>query len=101
MQVGQAMRRRIMAEDPAGEGGSAPFHQRTPSRKEIDFVSKHLGGVAIESKYIESGRWRGAAATLEASAWQGILATRNVLDVPDPSSAWAVPACMLAYLIDT
>ncbi len=40
------------------------------------------------------GRW--------AEGFAGILATRNVLDTSGPQPrAWAVPAAMLAFLIDT
>ena len=74
---------------------------RTPARNEVDFVSTALQGVAIEAKYTEGRRWRGAAATVDASAFDGVLATRNVLDCNDPKRAWAVPAGMLAYLLDT
>lgn len=75
------------------------FRVRTASRKEIDFVSEHLGGVALEGKYTE-GAWRSEAATVSASTWDGILATRNVLETEGKDSAWAVPACLLAYLLD-
>lgn len=101
MQLGNAVRRRIVSEAPASLTDHAVFHVRTPSRKEIDFVSAHLGGVAIEGKYTE-GAWRSEAATVDASAWSGLLATRNVLDLPlDRAKAWAVPASMLAYVLDT
>ena len=76
------------------------FYVRTPTRKEIDFVSADFGGAAIEGKYTEGGRWRSEAATVNASPWDGVLVTRNVLDV-DGDDAWAVPAGILACLIDT
>jgi hypothetical protein len=38
---------------------------------------------------------------VEASPWSGILATRSVLDTSSTDGAWAVPAGILAYLIDT
>ncbi len=101
MQLGLAVRRRILAEGLASLSDDFLFFERTPSRKEIDFVAEALGGVALEGKYISSGRWRSEAATVEASAWKGILATHNVLDIGDQSRAWAVPAGLLAYLIDT
>jgi hypothetical protein len=52
-------------------------------------------------KYIETGRWRGEAVTVNASDWAGVLTTRNVLDCADPAGAWAVPAGILAALVDT
>lgn len=37
---------------------------------------------------------------IDASEWDGILCTRNVLDL-DRDQAWAVPAALLAYTLDT
>jgi hypothetical protein len=79
---------------------SCGWRPRSASWPRIDFVSERLGGVALEGKYTE-GAWRSADATVNASAWDGILLTRNVLDTADPDSAWAVPASVLAYVIDT
>lgn len=101
MQIGLSVRRRILTDGLAALSDDFLFFQRTPSRKEIDFLAEALGGAAIEGKYIESGRWRGEAATVDASPWNGILVTRNVLDTSDKERAWAVPAGILAYLIDT
>lgn len=100
MQLGNAIRRRIFADAPRSPNDHLLFHVRTPTRKEIDFVSEHLAGVAIEGKYTE-GAWRSAAATVNASEWSGILATRNVLEIPAAhADAWAVPAAFLAYVLD-
>ena len=100
MQVGNAVRRRIFSEAPISLTDHSVFHVRTPTRKEIDFVSEHLGGVAIEGKYTE-GSWKSEAATVDASPWSGLLATRNVLEFPaDPAKTWAVPAAMLTYVLD-
>ena len=74
---------------------------RTPARKEIDFVGEHLGGVAVEGKYTQSS-WLSEAATVNASSYTGILATRNLLDTsPGTDRAWAIPAGLLAFLLDT
>lgn len=100
-QLGMALRRRI---DTSAPGRWAEhdqiLHLRTSARKEIDFVGPDLGRFAVESKYTESGSWRGEASTVIASGYFGLLATRNVLDTGS-ADAWAVPAAMLAYLIDT
>lgn len=101
MQIGVAIRRRQVAEGASWKGEDRLFYWKTPSRKEIDFVSEDLGGSAIEGKYTETDRWRGESATLNASEWKGILATRNVLDTTQRDKAWAVPAAFLAFLIDT
>ena len=100
MQLGMALRRRLLRDRPTVGNDDFLFYVRTPARKEIDFVSDALAGVAIEGKYVEDGKWRGEAATVNASEWNGILATRNVLEMP-PTGAWAVPAALLAYLLDT
>jgi predicted AAA+ superfamily ATPase len=100
MMIGMALRRaqltagRMWADDPT------MFYVRTPARKEIDFVSEAFAGTAVEGKYTEGGNWRREAATVNASEWDGILVTRNVLDVSEPDGAWAVPAGVLAYLLD-
>lgn len=100
MQVGLALRRAAFAGGWPWTADEVIFYHRTPARKEIDFVGEPLAGTAVEGKYVESGKWRGEAQTVEASDWNGILTTRNVLDCSTPR-AWAVPACILAALIDT
>ena len=100
MQIGMAVRRRILAERPRSSTDESLFYVRTPTRKEIDFVAADLAGVALEGKYTEDGRWVRESATVNASQWDGILATRNVLDTRGPG-AWAVPAAFLALCIDS
>ena len=100
MQIGMAIRRSIIRTNPIALNDDFLFHTRTPTRKEIDFVSRDLAGVAIEGKYVEDGGWHAEAATVNASEWDGILCTRNVLDL-DRDQAWAVPAAFLAYTLDT
>ncbi|MEI6622409.1 MAG: AAA family ATPase [Actinomycetes bacterium] len=101
MQIGTAVRRRALADGAAWEDDNSLFYARTPTRKEIDFVAEVFAGVALEGKYTESGRWAREAATVDASAWRGVMVTRSVLDTASSDSAWAVPAGMLAYLLDT
>ena len=102
-QLGTALRRRREHDRP-GRWADHDwlFFARTKSRKEIDFIAEPLAGVALESKYTDRGTWASDAATVNASAWTGVLATQNVLDCTGRDhDAWAVPAAMLAYLIDT
>ena len=99
MQIGMAIRRRILTNRTALAPDESVFYYRTPSRKEVDFVSEYLGKSAIEGKYVERGSWASEAATVNASPWRGILVTRNVLDVAG-RDAWAVPAGTLAFVID-
>lgn len=101
MQIGLALRRRVLAERPDAGNDEFLFHVRTPARKEIDFVAEDLGTVAIEGRYVEGGNWRSEAATVNASTWDGLLVTRNVLEIPPGVAAWAVPAGILAFLLDT
>jgi uncharacterized protein len=101
MQVGMALRRATFAGGWPWTGDEVVFYHRTKSRKEIDFVGEPLAGIAVEGKYIETGRWRGEAVTVKASDWAGVLTTRNVLDCTDQADAWAVPAGILAALVDT
>lgn len=100
MQIGMALRRNIIDAHPTAVNDEFLFHVRTATRKEIDFLAYHLGGVAIEGKYTEGGSWASEAATVNASEWDGLLCTRTVLDL-DGDDAWAVPAAFVAYLIDT
>lgn len=100
MQVGMSIHRAAYAAGTPWADDHFLFHVRTPARKEIDFVGQPLAGVAIEGKYTEGGSWKGDAATVDASAWKGILVTRNVSDCSG-AAAWAVPAGSFAYLVDT
>lgn len=100
MQIGMAMRRRVLVDRPTAGNHDFLFYTRTPARKEIDFVSTDLGGVAIEGEYTDRGSWRSEAATVNASEWDGILVTKNVLDLTEATTAWAVPAGILAYFLD-
>ena len=103
-QLGVAL---LRAAESATPGSYASFDQvlyeRTPARKEIDFVGPSMFPVAVEGKYTDTHRWRSESATVNASRYAGVLATRSVLDTSAASSdqAWAVPASMLAYCIDT
>lgn len=74
------------------------LHHRSQTRKEIDFVGPHFGGVAIEAKYVSGHRWRRAMPTIRASRWRGIVATRDALDLRDPEVG-AVPTGLLVWLI--
>lgn len=102
-QIGLALIRGMEADDPGHlhKHDRIGYH-RTESGSEIDFVGECLAGAALESKYTEAGKWAGDARTVNASAWAGVLATRNVLDTSGKGrAAWAAPAPMLAYLLDT
>jgi uncharacterized protein len=102
-QLGMALIRHLENANPGSYAGyDDVLFERTPTRKEIDFVGHRLAPVALEGKYTDRGRWVGESATLNASAHSGVLATRSVLDTtaPDAGASWAVPAAVLAYCID-
>ncbi len=67
MQLFNILNRQTGIGDPGLQNDALLFYSRTPADREIDFVSEHLGGVAIESKYTESGGWRSESRTLISS----------------------------------
>ena len=75
------------------------LHHRSNTRREIDFVGPNFGGIAIESKFVD-GRWKRDAQTLAASKWHGIVATRSELELSASRNARAIPAALLAWLVD-
>lgn len=79
---------------------TAVMYERTSSGAEIDFVGPDLG-IAFEGKYVD-GPWRRAASSVRARGG-GVFATRTVLDLSDgrkEDAVWAIPAGMLAWLLD-
>lgn len=100
-QLGMALVRNLERRYPGSymDFGRVLYH-RTPAGAEIDFTGPDFGGAAIESKYVDDGWRRGALRTLEASPWEGIVATRGLIDLSDPEAA-AVPAAFLTWLLDT
>ena len=98
-QLGMTLVRSFARHDPGGYlDFDSVLHHRTRSRREIDFVGREFGDIAVESKYVDGDRWRRDARTLRASRWRGIMATRGALDLRDPDLL-AVPAGLLAWLI--
>lgn len=101
-QLGLALRRSIITSGLSWTDDQTLFYLRTPSRQEVDFVSEHFGGAAIGSKYIDDGKWERQAATLSASKYRGVFATRSILDPSGGDGGiWAVPAALLAVLVDS
>ncbi len=101
MQLGVALRRALLPDGASWDADTPLFHTRTAARKEIDFVAEFMAGAAVEGKYTDTGNWRSQAATVASSPHLGVLATRTVLDTDDTAGPWAVPAAILAYLIDS
>ena len=99
-QLGLALLRNLERTEPGGHlAFDRVMHHRSRTGSEIDFVGPGLGDLAIESKFVD-GRWSGAAKTLHASRWTGIIATRTELNLDHPDLS-AVPTAMLAWLLDT
>lgn len=100
-QLGMALTRNLERHD---SGRYANFdrvmYPPAGQRNEIHFVSPYLDGMAIQSEYSDS-EWRNRTArTLRTSTWNGIVATRTELNTDNPNLL-ALPAAMLAWLIDT
>lgn len=100
MQIGMAVKRRVIRNGGSAAQEDSIFYFTSSTRKEIDFVAECLGPTALEGKYTENDLWSQEAGTVNASIWKGILLTRNVLDTSS-RDAWAVPASVLCYLLDT
>ena len=99
-QLGVALLRSFERERPGAPlDFSAVLRHRSKTRREIEFAGPGFGGLAIESKFVD-GRWRRDAQTLAASPWRGVVATRSEVDVEHPERVVAIPAAMLAWLID-
>jgi predicted AAA+ superfamily ATPase len=103
-QIGLALTRAIAAEAPdVLVQASSVMYQRTETDAEIDFVGPRLD-LAFECKYIDRP-WRSAARTVRASRGRGVLVTRSVFDLEAGPTAkkpvWAIPAGMVAWLLDT
>lgn len=100
-QLGMALLRSIERRRPSSyvDFGRLLYY-RSKTNREIDFVGRDLGDIAIESKYVDGG-WRGTAGrTIGASPWKGIVATRTEVDLGNPD-LMAVPTAVLAWLIDS
>jgi len=97
-QIGLLLARATSLERPATFIESdAVMYERTSTGAEIDFVGPSLG-LPFESKY-EDRPWKRATLTMRARHGRGVLVTRTPLALDD-SPVWAVPAGMLAWLLD-
>lgn len=74
------------------------LYYRSATKAEIDFVSPEFAATCVESKFVDRG-WGRAFQTIEASGrCTGIVATRSGLQRHD--GGWALPAGLVAFLID-
>ncbi len=84
--------------------GDTIGYVRTDSAKEVDFGPLALPSAAgtrfsvpIEGKWVDAG-WRADAQVVEKKYGAGILATKSILDLSNPT--WAVPAPLVALLLN-
>lgn len=87
---------RLVANDTIG-------YTRTRTGNEVDLLptlvptpAGSIRTIPIESKWVDAN-WRSDARVVEAKYSAGILATKSLLDLRNPS--WAVPAPMVALLL--
>jgi hypothetical protein len=89
MQIGMAVRRRMLVDRPTA--GSDDFlFWRTPARS----TSFPPTSETWRSKPSDTsiGVHGSQAATVSASEWARVLVTKNILDMAAADTAWAVPA---------
>lgn len=96
-QVGMALLRAIARENPSvlGQYDQLLYHRSTTGA-EIDFVGSPLGEIAVESKYVDR-KWGRELATIRASRWRAVVATRAGIALDD--DALVIPAPMLAVML--
>jgi uncharacterized protein len=75
----------------------ALLYYRSAKGTEIDFVGRRLSPIALESKYVDDGRWGHLAQAFAATEWRGILASRSVTQWDERLSV--IPAGILALLL--
>lgn len=98
-QIGLALARAVTREQPASFiEADRVMYERTKTDSEIDFAGPELD-VPFECKYTDS-TWRREAQTMRARYGKGVIVTRTPLAVGDDESVWAIPAGIVAWLLD-
>jgi hypothetical protein len=98
-QVGLALARAVSFTEPAAFlEADRLMYERTSTGAEIDFVGPELD-VPVECKYTDAN-WKREAQTMAARYGRGVMATRSPYLVETDAHIWAVPASMLAWLLD-
>lgn len=98
-QIGLAVARAVTREQPAAfiEADRVSY-ERTETDSEIDFAGPELD-VPFECKYTDA-TWRREAQTMRARYGEGVIVTRTPLTVGDEEPVWAIPAGIVAWLLD-
>jgi predicted AAA+ superfamily ATPase len=74
------------------------MYERTDTDAEIDFAGPELD-VPFECKYTDA-TWRREAQTMRARYGRGVIVTRTPLAVGEHEPVWAIPAGIVAWLLD-
>jgi uncharacterized protein len=99
-QVGLALSRAVTQSQPrAFIEADRMMHERTETDAEIDFAGPELD-VPFESKYTDAS-WRRETQTMRARYGKGVIVTRTPLAVGVDEPVWAIPAGVVAWLLDT
>ncbi len=99
-QVGLALARAVSLHAPSAfVQTDKVMYERTTTGAEIDFVGPDLA-IPFECKYTD-GNWRKEALTMRARHGRGVMVTRSPLLTGSDEPVWAVPAGVLAWLLDS
>lgn len=96
-QIGLALLRQLEIEHPGTYADFTSAMFAKTSTKEVDFVGDDVGPLGFEGKYVDD-KWKSEAKTVRSQFNRGVLATRSVLDTS--GSVWAVPASLVAWLLN-
>lgn len=98
-QIGLAVVRAVTRQAPtAFIESDCVMYERTETDAEIDFVGPELD-VPFECKYTDA-TWRREAQTMRARYGKGVVVTRTPLAVGADEPVWAIPAGIVAWLLD-
>jgi predicted AAA+ superfamily ATPase len=98
-QIGLALARAVSPSTPATiVQADRVMYERTGTGAEIDFVGPDLE-IPYECKYSD-GAWRREALTMKARYGRGVMVTRSPLLTGADEPIWAIPAGILAWMLD-
>ncbi len=98
-QIGLALARAVTPVAPAAfVHTDRVMYERTPTGAEIDFVGPDLE-IPFECKYTDRS-WRREALTMKARHGRGVMVTRSPLLTGADEPVWAVPAGIVAWLLE-
>ncbi len=98
-QIGLTLARAVSPDAPAAfVQTDRVMYERTDTGAEIDFVGPDLE-VPFECKYTD-GAWRREALTMKTHHGRGVIVTRSPLLTGADEPVWAIPAGIVAWLLD-